>query len=353
LFLGGKADEQHRQALFQKKEEMPSPSASPPASKRNFPEPSPEPLSYAGREGGAKLSAMQRAMAMAQANGNGAEANDATEARATNTSTTMSKETYKGQVVPQGPTGRLLALAVCRGEMTNTDMWMRMERLKTIPTCVGLNVMNHGTDPAGQDAIRNEGPRKQGRVFEPDGGKARIIDAIRAAEEGNPGPLMECRSNYDKGLALDTVTRYTNRGLILQVVLWMRETMRHDWWVGELSLRPKAVAVYSDYLKDTKRWDLLERFLVDIRHAELAKWGQNKQLQRNDTVAELTFCKIRRVTQAREPSDQMSALKETYDFLSSVPAWMNPAESGLADMAQMCKDWTELLARQVKIDPEP
>jgi len=174
-----------------------------------------------------KLSAMQRAIAMAQANGNGAEAMDVTEARATST-TTMSKETYKGQVVSKGPTGRVLALAVCRGEMTNTDMWMRMERLKTIPTCVGLNVMNHGTDPAGQDAIRNEGPRKQGRVFESDGGKARIIDAIRAAEEGNPGPLMECRSNYDKGLALDTVTRYTNRGLILQVVkLWMRGTLRH------------------------------------------------------------------------------------------------------------------------------
>ncbi len=47
--------------------------------------------------------------------------------------------------------------------------------------------------------------------------------------------------------------------LTLQVVLWMRETMRHDWWTSELSMRPRAVTVYADYLKDTKRWDLLER----------------------------------------------------------------------------------------------
>jgi|LauGreDrversion2_3_1035106.scaffolds.fasta_scaffold472870_1 hypothetical protein len=43
-------------------------------------------------------------------------------------------------------------------------------------------------------------------------------------------------------------------------------------------------------------------------------------------------------------------LTETYAAICSVPAWMNPAESGLTDMAQMCKDWQELLARQVQVE---
>jgi ABC-type Zn2+ transport system substrate-binding protein/surface adhesin len=59
-------------------------------------------------------------------------------------------------------------------------------------------------------------------------------------------------------------------------VLWMRETMRPAFFLSELSLRPKAVNVYTDYLKDTKRWDQLEKFLIDIRQAELARWGEKR-----------------------------------------------------------------------------
>jgi ABC-type Zn2+ transport system substrate-binding protein/surface adhesin len=64
--------------------------------------------------------------------------------------------------------------------------------------------------------------------------------------------------------------------VVVQVVLWMRETMRPAFFLSELSLRPKAVNVYTDYLKDTKRWDQLEKFLIDIRQAELARWGEKR-----------------------------------------------------------------------------
>ena len=64
--------------------------------------------------------------------------------------------------------------------------------------------------------------------------------------------------------------------MVVQVVLWMRETMRPAFFLSELSLRPKAVNVYTDYLKDTKRWDQLEKFLIDIRQAELARWGEKR-----------------------------------------------------------------------------
>lgn len=37
---------------------------------------------------------------------------------------------------------------------------------------------------------------------------------------------------------------------------------------------------------------------------------QEKHLQRNDTVTELALCKIRRATQAAEPTQQLEALKE-------------------------------------------
>ena len=246
------------------------------------------------------------------------------------------------------------AVKVCAGQLQSDDMWQRLQRLKRIPTSVGLNLMEHGKDVAGKEAVKNEAPRKHrlddGAVFEQDGGRARIVSAIRAAEGGNLAPLLQCRSNADKRLALDTATRFSNQGLILQVVLWLRETMRHDRFMAEMALRPKAVNVYSGYLKATKRWDMLERFFVEVRNAELSRWGEDKHLQRNDTVTELALCKIRRATQAAEPLAQLEALKEAADFIAAVPANMIWEEAELEELGKVCRDWQTVLVRQVEIE---
>jgi len=59
---------------------------------------------------------------------------------------------------------------------------------------------------------------------------------------------------------------------------------------------------------------------------------------------------VRQATQASDPGAQLSALKDAYDFISAVPANMIWESSGLADMSQVCKDWQELLIRQVEIE---
>ena len=87
-------------------------------------------------------------------------------------------------------------------------------------------------------------------------------------------PGHPCTSLSDHANKTNLTAVRARAASTLQVVLWLRETMRHDRFMAELSLRPKAVNVYSCYLKDTRRWDMLERFFVEVRQAELARWGQ-------------------------------------------------------------------------------
>lgn len=256
----------------------------------------------------------------------------------------------KSHLDPRNRADRTIALEVCRGELKRHAMWQRLQRLKGIPTSVGLNLLPHADDVAGQEAAGREVGRKHGKVYEQDSGRARMVRAIAAAETGDVSLLMQCRGRGDKMLALDSVVRFTNQGLILHVIMWLRETMKHDHFIHHLALRPTAVGVYVNYLKDTQRWDELERFLVEVRRVEVARCGQNKATQRNDTLTELALCKIRRVMQADEPSAQLSALKDAHSFISGVPSHMMWESSGLEQMGPMCKEWQELLVRQVEIE---
>mmetsp|Transcript_56331 Transcript_56331/g.131934 ORF Transcript_56331/g.131934 Transcript_56331/m.131934 type:complete len:537 (-) Transcript_56331:250-1860(-) len=233
-------------------------------------------------------------------------------------------------------------------------MWARLEKLSRIPPAAALDVLEHGDDASGQEAkamsqISAEGI-KSGTGKEPDGGASRLTSAIRQAEEGTREALMKCRSLQDKKVAVDSAIRLSNRDTILLVVLWLRETLKYDLFMDEISKRPIAVRVYAEYMRDTWRWEQLETFFVAIRGIELIRYKDRPQLQRTDAAVELAFCMIRRALSKSVPDEQISVLKEVCDYSKTVPRGTLWETSQLEVVAGWCSDWMELTRREIEVE---
>jgi len=250
-----------------------------------------------------------------------------------------------------------VVLEVVKGNMRGSAMWRRLEKLKSIPPSAGLNILKHGNDAPGLEAQARENPTqniKTGSGKEPDAGAERVTKAIRAADERIFEPLFACRSLQDKRVALDAAIRLTNREIILHIVLWVRETLKHDLFMEELSLRPKAVLVYANYLRDAKRWEQLETFWLAIRNIEVTRYRDRPQLHRNEASTELALCMVRRALWASTPDSQIAALKEVVDFASTIPKGSilsgGSHETEVEMISQYCVEWQELIRRQVEIE---
>mmetsp|Transcript_42605 Transcript_42605/g.87074 ORF Transcript_42605/g.87074 Transcript_42605/m.87074 type:complete len:893 (+) Transcript_42605:174-2852(+) len=258
-------------------------------------------------------------------------------------------------LVDLGPDrSRVDPLAVAEGKQKGSKMWQKLQRLSAMAPAAALDVLEHGDDPAGKDAKAMSSIAaqnvQQAVGKEPDGGAARITWAIRQAEEGSAEALTKCRSLQDKRVALDAAVRLSNRDTILLVVLWLRETLKYDLFMDEISLRPRAVKIYAEYLRDTWRWEQLETFFVSVRAVEMVRYKDRPQLQRTDSCVELALCMVRRALSKEAPDEQIKVLKEVVDYSKTVPRGTLWETSQLEVVADWSKDWMELTRRQVEVE---
>mmetsp|Transcript_19324 Transcript_19324/g.47419 ORF Transcript_19324/g.47419 Transcript_19324/m.47419 type:complete len:765 (+) Transcript_19324:56-2350(+) len=175
------------------------------------------------------------------------------------------------------------------------------------------------------------------------------VIVLRETENLSQAKLSSCRTIAQKRALLDTAVAMSNRDTLLLVILWVRETLKRELFFSEIFIRPQAVDVYANYLREAERWDELESFRLSVRVMEMRRQDSNNP-SKTRTCSELALAMIYRALTKYTPEDQVVVMQEILNFAESVPRGTIWEAGELDNISEMVSQWQTLLRTQVDIE---